>query len=451
MTWKDLVDPSWEAALELGLKPKPVRFDEVPQEVIHRLAAQGAPAAPYHWSRGRDTLYHRSKWEARKGQIMELVFDMGAYAMAYISTAQGQASASLTVPHVLGHSHVFHVNAHQLRHSGDVYAALEAGTARVAQYETRYGPERVAQLITVALALSDLVEAEEVEPPPPPEPPRDNPFEPVPSWGAYSPMRERERQGTAARHQHARGSGERDILRYLIRHAPLLEDWERDVLEVERMLALSYKRSGVTKYLHEGFASWTHSRVLRRLASRLPRDWLLAIARTHSLVLAASFQNPYWLGYAAFCYLEEEEGRESMLRRVESHTDASLFALLTTPPYWPGFGVYLLYQLEADDLATGERLGALEEIREYLVTFAQALLQRPPRVEVLVGDDPPAGYRLAAKVPGRAGLPSLRLLARDPVDLTYAKRVMEEIREIWGGGVWLYAPHGAPEVEEVEG
>ena len=446
MTWKDFVDPSWEAALELGLRPKPTRFDEVPQEVIHRLAAQGAPAAPQHWSRGRDTLRYRSEWERRRGQIYEIVFDMGGYAMAYISTAQGQATATLTVPHVLGHSHVFAVNAHQLRRSGDVYAALEAGAARVAQYEAIYGPERVAQLITVAIALSDLVEPEEPPSPPPSEPLQEDPHAPVPAWEGYAPPRERQRQDAVARHRHARGEGERDILRYIIRHAPILEDWERDVLEVERTLALSRKRSGITKFLHEGFASWTHSRVLRRLAPRLPKEWLGVIARAHSGVLYPSFQNPYWLGYEAICYLEEAEGREAMLKRVERLTDAGLFALLTTPPHWPGFGAYLLRQVEAEDLPTGERMGALEEVREYLMSFAQALLGRPPHIEVVA--EVPNVFKLLTTVSGQAGLPPLRLLARDPVDLTYAKRVMEEVQKVWGGGVWLYG-HG--EAGEVEG
>jgi stage V sporulation protein R len=445
MTWKDFLDPSWEAAIELGLRPKPTRFDEVSQEVIHRLAAQGAPAAPQHWSRGRDTLRHRSEWERRRGQIYEIVFDMGSYAMAYISTAQGQATATLTVPHVLGHSHVFAVNAHQLRHPGDVYAALEAGTARVAQYEARYGPERVAQLITVAIALSDLVEPDEPPSPPPSEPPQENPYAPVPDWESYAPPRERQRQDAVAQHRHARGEGEKDILRYIIRYAPILEDWERDVLEVERTLALSHKRSGITKFLHEGFASWTHSRILHRLAPRLPKDWLGAIARAHSNVLRPSLQNPYWLGYEAIRYLEEKESREAMLKHVERLTDASLFALLTTAPYWPGFGAHLLREAEAEDLTTTERTTVLEEMRGYLVSFAQALLQRPPHIEVAA--EVPNASKLLVTVTGQAGLPPLRLLARDPVDLTYAKRVMEEVQKVWGGTVWLYGHKEAGEVE----
>jgi hypothetical protein len=162
-------------------------------------------------------------------------------------------------------------------------------------------------------------------------------------------------------------------------------------------------------------------------------------------VLYPSFQNPYWLGYEAIRYLEEEEGREAMLKRVERLTDAGLFALLTTPPHWPGFGAHLLREVEAEDLTTGERVGALEEVREYLVAFAQALLRRPPHIEVVA--EVPNVFKLLTSVPGQAGLPPLRLLARDPVDLPYAKRVMEEVQKVWGGAVWLYGPEEPTEVE----
>jgi hypothetical protein len=59
----------------------------------------------------------------------------------------------------------------------------------------------------------------------------------------------------------------------------------------------------------------------------------------------------------------------------------------------------------------------------------------------------PNVFKLLTTVPGQAGLPPLRLLARDPVDLTYAKRVMEEVQKVWGGAVWLYGPEEPTEVE----
>ncbi|MGM8838410.1 SpoVR family protein [Thermus sp. 93170] len=442
-TWKDYLDLSWETALDLGLKPKVTRFDEVPQEVIHRIAALGAPIAPPHWSRGRDTMRYRAEWEARRGQIMEIAFDLGAYAMAYISTAQGQATATLTVPHVLGHSHVFAQNVHQLRRPEDLYALLEAGARRVAEYEARYGPEEVSRLITVALALSDLVEAEEPELPPPPESPAEDPFAPVPGHPGYLTPGERAYaarvQGAAA----SRGQGEGDILRHLIRHSPVLEDWQRDVLEVERGLALARKRSGITKFLHEGFASWAHSRALRRMAPKLPREWILEMARAHAAVLYPSLSNPYWLGYAALSFLEEFEGRERMFAHVERLTDAALFAMVAEEPYWPEFGCYLLGMVD-EEPGPEERGAVLEEIARYLKEVAAHFLARPPRVRVAAGG---RGKTIAYKY-GEEGLPTLYLEALDPVDPVYAKRVLEEMQPLWGGTVWLSAAYEP--LEEVE-
>ena len=61
---------------------------------------------------------------------------------------------------------------------------------------------------------------------------------------------------------------EKDILLFLIRHAPHLLPWQRDILEIVRLEMLYLVPQMQTKVMNEGWASIWHSRIMRQLGER---------------------------------------------------------------------------------------------------------------------------------------------------------------------------------------
>ena len=55
------------------------------------------------------------------------------------------------------------------------------------------------------------------------------------------------------------------MLRFLTEHAPDLEDWQRDMLEIVRNEMLYFVPQMQTKIMNEGWASFWHKRIVRDL------------------------------------------------------------------------------------------------------------------------------------------------------------------------------------------
>lgn len=388
MTWKDFVAPSLEAAKDLGLDPKETIFEELPQEEINRLAAQGVPWALPHWSRGRDALFMDAQWRSGMSQIMEIVFDMGETAIAYISTHQRPSSATLTVPHVYGHSHVYNCNAFQAK-VGDLWSQYREAYRRYAEYEEKYGFENLEQWVDLALALSNLCRRDRTEYFIPEEPP--GYYDPYSVTGRpqdFQDLRERRELNQLREISRREGWMESDLLRWILEHAPL-EEWQRDILSTERALALYWNERSLTKILHEGFATWTHDRILRMLD--LPPEWVFELAHSHARVTRTQLSNPYWLGWKTIEYIERVEGREGLLQKVRILSDHSLLFSYKDDPGWLAYiyeeseeGRFFFQDDRGDPVRVpfslfAEELKALLE-EEWLPHFLR------PRLEIYVGD-----------------------------------------------------------------
>jgi len=97
---------------------------------------------------------------------------------------------------------------------------------------------------------------------------------------------------------------ERDILRFLLDHAPL-ERWERDILEIIREEALYFVPQMQTKVMNEGWASYWHSKLMT--TKILDASEIIDYADNNAGVLATSGGrlNPYKLGVELFRNIEE--------------------------------------------------------------------------------------------------------------------------------------------------
>jgi spore cortex formation protein SpoVR/YcgB (stage V sporulation) len=104
------------------------------------------------------------------------------------------------------------------------------------------------------------------------------------------------------------GLPEENLLYFLEKNAPKLEDWQRELLRIVRLLSQYFYPQRQTKMMNEGCATFVHYEILNRLYERgqLTDGTMLEFLHSHSsVVFQPTFNdrrfsglNPYALGFA---------------------------------------------------------------------------------------------------------------------------------------------------------
>jgi stage V sporulation protein R len=317
------------AAEAIGLDPGPIVIEEVPPEVIYRIAAYGAPRNYAHWSFGRDYWVQKKSFDQGRSKIYEVILPDDP-PVAYISTDNTASHNLLVRAHILGHAHMYrHNEPSRIYHPPGFIQSCRNARARFLGYEELVGAEAVEAVIDLAHALKH--HAIPVEPASRTIPVKDLTVtrrvrRDIPNEDVLSAMDAYERglvsytQDMVEQRQRALGIGETDLLLWLSEY-PLLPDWQRDVFATVREQYLFSRAVRVTKILHEGFSAWVEMKVLRAL--EIDNDEYLEIMKLHSGV-AAPYPlgiNPYALGFQALRHLEAR-GIDP-IEVVRTQTDAS--------------------------------------------------------------------------------------------------------------------------------
>ena len=117
-----------------------------------------------------------------------------------------------------------------------------------------------------------------------------------------------------------------NLLYFLEKHAPKLEEWQRELIRIVRMLAQYFYPQRQTKVMNEGCATFCHYEIMNRLYERgqVTKGAMLEFMHSHSsVVFQPRFEdrfysgiNPYALGFAMMrdiqrmCTEPTEEDRE---------------------------------------------------------------------------------------------------------------------------------------------
>ena len=120
----------------------------------------------------------------------------------------------------------------------------------------------------------------------------------------------RERRSPRDRQSEQRRIGlpEENLLYFLEKNAPKLEDWQRELLRIVRLLSQYFYPQRQTKMMNEGCATFVHYEIMNRLYERgqLTDGTMLEFLHSHSSVIFQpafndrrfSGLNPYALGFA---------------------------------------------------------------------------------------------------------------------------------------------------------
>lgn len=311
-----------KAAREYGLDFFEIRYEVLDWEEINEVAAFGGYPARYpHWRFGMEHMQLSRSYAYGLSKIYEMVINNDP-TYAYLLAANHMVDQKLVMSHVCGHGDFFK-NNFSFRHTNrKMVDEMANHAARVRRYMELYGEDEVERFLDRCLSLENLIDYnaphiqrssrvsdDDGEGERAPREPRklrakdymDEYINPPTALEA-----ERQRLAAAAEQRQNRfpSQPERDVLLFLLEHAPL-RNWERDLLGIVREEAYYFAPQGRTKIMNEGWASYWHSTLMTERV--LDPSELLDYADHHAGTMATQpgRLNPYKLGLELWRDIED--------------------------------------------------------------------------------------------------------------------------------------------------
>ncbi len=301
-------------ARKFGLDFYPVDFELVPDSFMMEVAVYGLPVRMPHWSFGVRYIYQLVQHRMGHSRLFEVVFP-GDPGRAYLASNNSLEENTLVTAHVLGHADfsknnlLFRRSQDQVGHHIVEQAAAHARQITAAMEE--HGQDRVEAVLDAALALEQHIDTNmalrrelylEYA-----QAPRHEAADEFQSRFDALLAHEERPPESGIRRQRAPipPRPEYDLLWFIARYAPELEDWERDIFLTVREESFYFYPVFACQIMNEGWASYWHARLLRE-ADFLPQQVYLDAIKAHSDVVRpyageqqiALSINPYHLGFS---------------------------------------------------------------------------------------------------------------------------------------------------------
>ena len=320
-------------AKEYGLTFYEVVFEVLPFDIMNQIASYGGFPVRYpHWRWGME--YEKlSKRDAYGlGRIYEMVINNDP-CYAYLQESNNVTDQKLVMAHVYGHADFFLNNLWFSKTNRKMMDEMANHATRIRRHIDRHGQDHVEKFVDACLTIENLIDQhapfvardekvkyhnkgeEEESDRPGAERGQPKAWEPekLPAKDYMdpfiNPQRELDKQRTdyAAKMKAARSkfpaSPTRDVLAFLLRHAPL-EEWQQDILAIVRDEAYYYAPQAMTKIMNEGWATYWHSKLMTQ--HFLEAKEIIHYADQHSGVvhMAPGGFNPYKIGVELFKDIE---------------------------------------------------------------------------------------------------------------------------------------------------
>jgi stage V sporulation protein R len=309
-------------AREYGLDFYDVEFEVLDYDQLNEVASYGGFPTRYpHWRFGMEYEELSKSYSYGLAKIYELVINNNP-VYAYLMKSNGSTEQKLVMAHVFGHADFFKNNLWFSKTNRRMIDEMANHATRVRSYIDRHGLENVEDFIDACLSLENLIDphadfierqerrdrrvAESEEPEETPRVPRLRSKSYMESYINPPAFIEAQKAKIAERAKRMRKlpvDPQRDVLQFLIEHAPL-EHWERDVLSIVREEGYYFAPQAMTKVLNEGWASYWHSTIMTQRA--LTDAEVIDFADSHAGTLAMSpgRLNPYKIGIELFREIE---------------------------------------------------------------------------------------------------------------------------------------------------
>jgi stage V sporulation protein R len=311
------------AKKELGLDTYPNQIEVITAEqMLDAYSSTGMPLLYRHWSFGKRFAQYEGVYRAGlQGLAYEIVINADP-CISYVMEENSATMQALVIAHAaFGHNHFFK-NNYQFRQWTDAAGILDYlsyAKNYISACEERYGEAEVERLLDAAHALS----AQGVD-----RYPRKRPIS-----LAEEEKRDRERRAESERLYNdlwrtvPRGADARrktidhqrallrlpqeNVLYFLEKAAPKLQQWQREVLRIVRLIAQYFYPQQQTKVMNEGCATYCHYRIMNILheRGRITDGSFLEFLTSHTNAIRQATAhdptyggiNPYALGFDMMC------------------------------------------------------------------------------------------------------------------------------------------------------
>lgn len=383
----ELIEIYYEAiekiAREYGLDTYPNQLELITwEQMVDAYTSTGLPMMYNHWTFGMEfTKIERSYRKGESGLAYELVINSDP-CISYLMENNTMTMQALVIAHAaFGHNSFFKGN-YLFREWTDAKGFmnyLEFAKNYIAQCEERYGTRAVELVLDSAHALrSHGVDRFK-------KPKRLSPTEELVRLkerakfmdANYDPVL----ATTALEHEAVKETvthgvnelkfmEEENLLYFLEKQSPALENWEREILRIVRKIAQYFYPQGQTKVMNEGWACFWHYTILRTMEERglVGPGFMLEFFKDHTNVVSQlGFDhkyfngiNPYALGFRMFqeirrvCEHPTDEDREwlpdiagtdwrkTLEHAMRNHRDESFIAQYLTPKLIREFRLFAL-------------------------------------------------------------------------------------------------------------
>ena len=445
---RDAIDHAWEEAHNFGLDPFPTHFELVPASIMYEFASYSLPGRFSHWTHGK--AYHRQKMQYDFGlsKIYEMVVNTNP-SYAFLMDMNSLLQQTFVVAHVFGHTDFFKNNAYFQHTSRRMIDKVSIHAERIAKYEFDHGKAEVEHFLDAVLSIQEHVDynllIRDDEPEKHTEKALTRPTSEYDDlWGLEHKARkaEEERDRLPGKPPKFPEKPEKDLLLFIMHHAPHLHPWQRDVIEIVRTEMLYFVPQMQTKTMNEGWASLWHSRIMRKLGETgvISDSDTIEFAQLHSGVLSPSRTNlnPYYIGYKVFEDIERRwnnptqeeqerlgrkpgQGKAKIFEVREMENDVSFLRNYLTEDLVKDLDLYL-YRKEGDEWVIVEK--NWEKVRDTIV--ANMTNFGVPYLVVENGD-----YR------GNRELYLKHLYEGQELDMIYAEKTLQHVYTLWGRPVHL--------------
>lgn len=312
------------ALKEMGLNVYPTQIEVITSEqMLDAYSSIGMPLMYNHWSFGKSFLRDESMYrKGYSGLAYEIVINSDP-CICYIMEENSMTMQTLVMAHAaFGHNHFFK-NNHLFKQWTDANAILnylQFAKNYIARCEERYGLKEVEATLDSAHALRDqgvdkytrrqkldvaALRQRELD---------RSEYEQSQYNELWRTLPETKSKNDSEIDQIERalaqklGLPESNLLYFLEKNSPVLENWQREILRIVRSLAQYFYPQRQTKVMNEGCACFVHYHIMNRLyeTGQISEGSMLEFIDFHTRVVAQpafdsphySGINPYTLGFA---------------------------------------------------------------------------------------------------------------------------------------------------------
>jgi stage V sporulation protein R len=317
-------------------------FEMIPSEDINGLAAQeGFPVRYPHWRFGMNYDQYSKGYEWGLQKIYEMVINTNP-AYAYLMSSNSYVDQKTVMAHVYGHVDFFKNNYWFSKTNRKMLDTMANHSVRIRRMMDRHGQDTVENFIDICLSLDNLI-----DPQFPFLSPKSTVKGPVESESdivdhshegvgklkversymekfinppEFLASQAKARDATASAVKRFPSQPERDILFFLLNHAPI-EEWQRECLRIIRDESYYFLPQMQTKIMNEGWASYWHSEIMTKKA--LDASEIIDFADHHAGVLSMQPGkiNPYKIGIELFRDIEDRWNRGRFGKEYEDCRD----------------------------------------------------------------------------------------------------------------------------------